>query len=352
MFATLASANNSAPVELNQEVKAISVQLLDVEEAKPVLESEVANSNKPGHLTLVSSTDPDFNTQLTNAESEESFGNRRGKGFYFKFPFQSIKNRISRHLVNQYNFYRNDKAAVVLLTVLTANTSVSWFVFSPSISSDQASIIVAINTMLYAYLGVNAPNWAQVLRSSKVLLQRSLRFRSLNSKFQDFISILATNTAYNIGYHSFIQAVLNWNDIERLLSFDVISLVLKFTAITVATSGVWDLVLNEWQENGRISANTRKKLSWGRSVIMVTLGNLMAIGVPDTLKGMLAFGAAGLEIYLLEANKEKIKALLTRVKNVKNLRPSFRFDRFFRNPFRSLNPIPLQQSSGTCEMLL
>ena len=65
----------------------------------------------------------------------------------------------------------------------------------------------------------------------------------------------------------------------------------------MTASGVWDLALNEWEETGQITSKTRKKLSWGRSVIMVTLGNLIAMGVPNTIKGMLAFGATGLGLY-------------------------------------------------------
>lgn len=355
-FSPLAWSNMEAQIELHKEIKSIGVELLGHDEALRVLHAEIANENKPDHLTLVSSTDFESSDHVDTLLSDESFheAQRPSQAFIFKFPFQQIKNRISGHLMDQYSFYKSDKAAVVLLTVLTANTSVSWFVFSPNISTDQASIIVSINTFLYAYLGVNAPNWAQVLRSSKTLLQRSSRFRNLNTKLQDFLSIMSTNTLYNLGYHGLIQTILNWENLERMLSFDVIGLILKFTAITVATSGVWDLVLNEWESSGRISSKTRKKLSWGRSVIMVTLGNLMAIGVPDTLKGMLAFGAAGLEIYLLETNKDKILGLIDRVKKVKNLKPYFNFKKLVLKPFKlkrspqAATPV----SFGFCEMLL
>lgn len=344
------------PIELQQDIEALSIQVLEPEEAAQMLHTEIANNdNQPNHLTLVSSTDDNVTEQIerltpTNNSSVVEHSKKR---LYFKFPFQRIRNRISRHINDQYSFYRSDKAAIVLLTVLTANSSVNWFVFSPDIQASSAAIIVGINTFLYAYLGVNAPNWAQVLRSSKGLLQRSTRFRGLNDKLQDFLSIMSTNALYNLGYHGLIQAVLTWDNISKLFSADIVGLVLQNTVSTVLSSGVWDLVFNEWQEKGIITGSTRKKMSWARSVIMVTLGNLMALGVNEALQGMLAVGATGAMVYLFETNRERLSSLVRRVKSVKNLGSSFSFKRFFRNPFRAAEPRhdPLS-SGGQCEMLL
>lgn len=353
--ATLEARVSKKPDPELRKIEGISVEVLDFQEGEAALQSEVAaNTNRPNHVTLVSSTEDGLVGGLSNGS--ESFKQMAisPKTVYFDFPFNEVSGRLSRHAQNQYNFYRTDRAAVVLLTVLTANTSVNWFIFSPEMYSDSAGIIVGINAFLYAYLGVNAPNWAQILRSSRVVLQKSAKFRNLNSKLQDFLSILTTNTAYNLSYYGLIQGVLNWNSLESLVGGDVIGLILKNTAATVVASGMWDLVLNEWQEGGRISESTRKKLSWSRSVIMVTLGNLMALGLPYASEGMLVFGAAGLSIYLTEINKNRVGTLLARVKSIKNMISEPREQKFLKIPFKfkSSKFKPSSISAGYCKAFL
>ena len=211
------------------------------------------NGNKPNHLTLVSSTKNDVTTQVTSLTTEKTSVSKvskvlkvlkvlkvsKPKSVYFKFPFQRINNRIPRYLKDQYNFYKSDKAAVGSLTVLTANSSMSWFVFSSNISADSASIIIGINAFLYAYLEAllsrsmqpeHAPNWAKVLRNSKAILKRSYKFKNLNNSNFRISFQLCLQTLfiffllYSLSYYGFIETVLNWSHLENLMSFDIMGI--------------------------------------------------------------------------------------------------------------------------------
>ncbi len=329
--------------EIKQKIEGISLEVVDNEEAAKLL-SENQESQPEGHINLISSTDSISSTNIQNMSTDQIARNP-SKRVYLNFPFDRVKKNVStrasyvsKHAYDQYDYYSKDKAAVFVLTVLAANTSLSWFIFSPDVSVDTSAVIVGINTFLYAYIGVNASNWSRVIRGSKSLLTKSARFNRLGPKLQDFVTTLTTGAAYNLAYNGLIQSIVHWNDFDSLFSFNVIGLILKNTAITLSVSSVWDFALNELEDKGRISQRLRRKLSWTRSIFMVVMINMISIGVPNSYYGIIAYGALGLglglEAYFEESTKEqlnknleRLKKLRPRLNTIKKVKDTFKLGR-------------------------
>jgi len=347
--------------EIKQKIQGISLEVVDNQEAAKLL-YENQESQPEGHVNLISSTDSISSTNIQNMSTDQTVLNPSNR-VYLNFPFERVKrnvsnraSNVSKHAYDQYDYYAKDKAAVFVLTVLAANTSLSWFIFSPDVSFDTASVIVGINTFLYAYIGVNATNWSRIIRGSKSLLTKSAKFNRLGPKLQDFVTTLTTGAAYNLAYNGLIQSIVHWNDFDSLFSFDIISLILKNTALTLTVSSTWDFALNELEEKGKISQKLRRKLSWTRSIFLVVMINMINIGVPNSFYGILAYGALGLglglEAYFEESTKEQIDKNLDKLKK---LRPRLNLIKKAKKIFklgRENSQSESYSNANVCKMIL
>jgi|GEM_PF-4133645 len=202
-----------------------------------------------------------------------------------------------------YNFKTN-KTAVIMLTVLTANSAANWIWFGGT-TPDQAKLaIVMMNAFLYAYVGVNVPNWRALLSKSDQFLQRSLnklKVKNIREETSKFMSSSLTNFGYYAVYNYAVQGILNFNDLNAVLGADVLALVLANSAFGVYSSGFWDPVFDRWIKSGRVSEANMQYLYHTRSITMGVLSNLAAIGISQSYWVMALSGGVATSILVSKA---------------------------------------------------
>lgn len=213
--------------------------------------------------------------------------------YHVDIPIRMARN----HFNEQTSYYRSDKAAIIMLTVLTTNSALNWFILADGPTLETKALVVAVNAFLYAYLGVNVNNWNHLLEKSELLVEKVRSMRVLNKMSDKTASTIATtsvNFSYYMLYGYAIQGILNWTDISVMAGGDIFRLVLQNSMLGVFSSGIWDPVFRSWLKSGAISANTYKKILWGRGILMVTLSNMVAIGLQQGYVGMGIVGTTGL----------------------------------------------------------
>jgi len=347
-------ARGSLNLTVQRKIKAVSAELLTAREAQKALNDIVKRHGKnPNHLTFVSSTDASVSDNFNNVidTNQTIIANALSRVVYLDFPYDQIKNRVSRSVNSQFG-HLNDRFNAAIFTFMVGNSFITNVIFTSDIQTYISSMVIGANALATALVTLHPTNYSKILQLGKKAFTQNRIIKKLNSRRQDFISSVTTSTIYNLFYQGALQTIFNWNNLENLLGADVITSVLTSVGITVTASTAWQETLNSLRDSGRLSEELHHKLTGGRTMIMVLLGTLMTIGVPNTTYGTLAFALIGVEAYILESNRDKVEAIVNKIKKFKRLPSSFKFNKLFKNPFKRERVEQSFSSYGSCRSVL
>lgn len=223
---------------------------------------------------------------------------------YLEYPVQQLK----RHIGQEVNYYRTDKTAMIVLSLLVGATSANYIFFADPLALSTKSFLIVCNAVLYSYLIVNIPRWQSILKKSEHLVEmiknRRHQINSISESSQIFGN-LGANFCFFMIYNFASQGIIHWNDLSQLFTDDILTLMLRNSVLGTLSTGVWDVTFRNWFLKGEITKRKLDILNWREAVVAGLLQSLVAAGIPAGEIALVASGTIGLAALGYYSDKAK-----------------------------------------------